>query len=131
MFYSDWWNSTRLDEFWRKWNYPVHSWALRHVYVELRHYTGASQHVAMLATFFISAVAHELIFSVSFKTLRPWFFSGMILQLPLMAAGRHLTNKRRGNTLVWCSLFLGQVLLELLYVREWFSTGHTNFFCTS
>lgn len=108
-FYSDWYNATRLDTFWRKWNVPVHEFALRHVFVELRHYTGATHHVAMLATFFISAVAHELIFSVSFKTLRPWFAIGMLLQVPLMVLGRHLTNRRRGNTIVWMSLYVGQV----------------------
>ena len=34
-FYSDWWNATNIVEFWRKWNLPVHSWCLRHVYKPL------------------------------------------------------------------------------------------------
>jgi hypothetical protein len=66
----------------------VHEWALRHIFVELRHYTGASPSVATAATFFVSALLHELIFSVAFKTLRPWFFLGMVMQIPLMALGR-------------------------------------------
>ena len=31
-FYSDWWNAPDSNVFWRKWNTPVHRWALRCVY---------------------------------------------------------------------------------------------------
>ena len=54
----------------------MHEWALRHVFVELRHYTGVGPGVAVGATFLLSALFHELIASVAFKTLRPWFFLG-------------------------------------------------------
>jgi sterol O-acyltransferase len=84
--------------------------------------------VAVFATFLISAVAHEIIFSVAFKTARPWFFLGMLAQLPLMACSQLLRGSRRGNFLVWWSLFSGQPLLELLYVREYLSL-HPSFFC--
>ena len=33
MFYQDWWNSTNLDEFSRKWNKPVHEFLYRHIYL--------------------------------------------------------------------------------------------------
>ena len=82
----------------------------------------------MFATFFISAIFHELIFSAAFKVCRPFFFLGMILQLPLMWLGRFFVSKRRGNMLVWTSLFVGQVCLEILYVREFLET-HDSFFC--
>jgi hypothetical protein len=73
----------------------------------------------------------ELLFSVAFKTFRPWFFLGMLLQLvslgivflhtrshtlasrfcldlqPLIYLSQQLKNKRRGNILVWWSLFSG------------------------
>jgi hypothetical protein len=54
----------------------------------------------------------------------------MLLQIPLIFASKRLTNKRRGNTLMWWSLFLGQVVLELLYIREYFQS-HDSFFCAS
>ena len=44
----------------------------------------------------------------------------MLAQLPLMACGRAMRGKRRGTILVWASIFVGQPLLELLYVREWY-----------
>lgn len=34
-FYSDWWNAGNLAEFWRKWNYPIHNWLVRHIYYPL------------------------------------------------------------------------------------------------
>merc|ERR1712070_926472 len=51
MFYQDWWNSTTLDTFWRKWNIPVHEWCLRHIYVEGRHHFGMSKTTAVYITF--------------------------------------------------------------------------------
>jgi D-alanyl-lipoteichoic acid acyltransferase DltB (MBOAT superfamily) len=47
------------DEFWRKWNIPVHEWCLRHIFVDCQQYFGLNKSVAVLATFFFSAVAHE------------------------------------------------------------------------
>jgi hypothetical protein len=96
--------------------------------VELSRYAGASRAASVLATFFVSALAHEVIVCVAFKTFRPWFFLGMLAQLPLTALGAGLRGRRRGNLVVWASLFIGQPLLEILYVREWFAT-HDDFFC--
>lgn len=127
-FSLDWWNATSLASFWRRWNAPVHEWCLRHVFLELQYYGGVPRELAVFATFFASAVAHELLFSVAFQTARPWFFLGMLAQLPLMAASRALRGRRRGNLLVWASLLFGQPLLELLYMREWLAR-HGDLFC--
>ena len=35
-FYEDWWNAGSLSEYWRKWNFPIHSFLIRHVYYPLR-----------------------------------------------------------------------------------------------
>lgn len=54
----------------------------------------------------------------------------MLLQIPLIILGPYYRGKRRGNLLVWLSLFLGQPLLELLYFRDFFrANASTNFFC--
>lgn len=45
-FYTDWWNTTSVDMYWKKWNIPVHEWCLRHVYVESQHYLGVQKPVA-------------------------------------------------------------------------------------
>ena len=65
----------------------------------------------MISVFFASAVLHELVFSVAFKAASPWFFGGMLMQMPLIQAEGtlKLRHTRRGNLLVWLSLFVGQV----------------------
>lgn len=89
-----------------------------------------SKEVALLGTFFISAILHEVVFSVAFKTVRGWFFAGMLLQIPLIALSAQLRGTRRGNLTVWLSLFLGQPMLEMLYIREYLAQ-HPNFFCVA
>ena len=64
----------------------------------------------------MSAILHELLFSVAFKTFKAWFFLGMLGQLPMIVISRYFRGKRRGNFLVWLSLFASQPLLE---VRRW------------
>jgi len=135
LFYKDWWNSDSLDVFWRKWNLLVHEWLLRHIYMESRRNVKVSKNTATILTFLFSAFMHELVFWVSFQVVRPWFFLGMFVQVPLIVASRILVNnlppqnaKRWGNVFVWFSLFVGQPLLEILYMREWFF-NHLDFFC--
>jgi len=73
----------------------------------------ASKGVATFATFFMSAILHEVLFSVAFKTVKPWFFIGMLAQIPMIMVTRFFRGKRRGNFLVWLSLFMSQPLLEV------------------
>jgi hypothetical protein len=122
-FSGSWWNATALDSFWREWDRPVHEWALRHIVVESMHYSGVSKATAFLGTFVLSALLHELVVSVAFRTARPWFFAGMVAQVPLAYVGAAFRGTRRGNALVWLSLFIGHPLLELLYARAYIEAG--------
>ena len=36
-----------------------------------------------------------MIFSVSFKTFRPWFFLGMLAQIPLIILSQQVRSKHR------------------------------------
>ena len=69
-------------------------------------------------------------FSVAFKYASPWFFGGMLVQLPLIQAEKllRLRHTRRGNLLVWLSLFFGQPMLQMLYVVRYFRQND-RFFC--
>jgi len=125
-FYLDWWNAEKLDEFWRKWNLIVHEWLLRHVYLETIHSGKASKKTAVILTFFVSALMHEIAFIMGFQVIRPWLFLGMLVQVPLMLLSQLIVSilppesrRRWGNIYVWCSLFFGQPLIEILYIREW------------
>jgi sterol O-acyltransferase len=70
-------------EFSREWNVPVHHFLFRHVYFPSR--SNFSQPVAMVITFLVSAVFHELVMSCITKKLRGYGFIAMMLQLPIVA----------------------------------------------
>ncbi|TDL23633.1 hypothetical protein BD410DRAFT_814297 [Rickenella mellea] len=124
-FYEDWvrfscclWNSTSWDEFARKWNKPVHTFLLRHVYAPtLAHYR-FSRTSAMFATFFLSAVAHELVMAVVTKKIRFYLFTMQLVQIPLIAIGKIPAikrNKLMGNIVFWVGLYSGFPLLCVAY----------------
>ncbi|KAK4530132.1 hypothetical protein CCYA_CCYA03G0989 [Cyanidiococcus yangmingshanensis] len=130
-FYQDWWNATTLESFWNKWNMLVHEWALRHVFIELQYRSKrVSKAAAGFATFLVSAVLHEYLFAVAFKTISVGIFLGMMIQVPGIWLTRHscFRGRRRGNLLMWLMLFLGHPLGELLYFRAYFRK-HNSFFC--
>eukprot|EP00744_Colponema_vietnamica_P004820 GILI01007140.1.p1 GENE.GILI01007140.1~~GILI01007140.1.p1 ORF type:complete len:447 (-),score=126.18 GILI01007140.1:244-1584(-) len=118
-FYQDWWNSTTLDEYARKWNRPVHEWLLRHVYLETIQEYKVSKTSATVMTFFFSACLHELLLAAVFRMIRPYLFGLMMLQIPLIYLGRLFKGTRGGNLFFWFSLILGHPLLSVLYGREW------------
>jgi hypothetical protein len=61
------WNSTSFDEFSRKWNRPVHSFLLRHVYAATISTYGLNKFSAAFVTFLLSACLHELVMAVVTK----------------------------------------------------------------
>lgn len=128
-FYGPWWSATDLRSFWSLWNRPVHEFLLRHVYVEAIHYADVSKTAALLVVFVLSAAVHEVVFSAAFKTVTGWFALGMLAQIPLIHFSSSLKGTRRGNFLVWLSLFLGQPMIELLYFRHYMATHNNEFFC--
>ncbi|KAM3407845.1 hypothetical protein ACQJBY_001280 [Aegilops geniculata] len=121
-FYKDWWNAKTIDEYWRKWNMPVHKWIVRHIYFPcmrsgiskvnckmLNCYAGHAlyivcvwsfvlfflQEVAVFVSFFVSAVLHELVVAVPCRILKFWAFLGIMLQIPLITLTSCLKSKFR------------------------------------
>ena len=61
-FYLSWWNASTMEQFWRWWNRPVHTWCVRHVYLPVVT-CGWGKMSAMMATFLFSAALHEYLIS--------------------------------------------------------------------
>ncbi|KAK3137308.1 hypothetical protein QOZ80_5BG0450630 [Eleusine coracana subsp. coracana] len=121
-FYKDWWNAKTIDEYWRKWNMPVHKWIVRHVYFPCMR-NGISKEVAVFISFFISAVLHELCVAVPCRILKFWAFLGIMLQIPLIILTSYLKNKFRdtmvGNMIFWFFFCIyGQPMCVLLYYHD-------------
>lgn len=130
-FYLDWWNSAGFDEYWRKWNLPIHCFFNRHVYKPLLR-RGFSRVFTVQIVFVISAAAHEFLvyvpFRLGFTGLIPAAF---ILQAPLCALTSADVFKRRraiGNALFWFVFcFSGQPVSLMVYYYLWgVKTGVQN-----
>ena len=116
-FYSDWWNSSDWLEFSKEWNIPVYHFLRRHVFFPSRNYFSTS--TAMVITFLVSALGHELIMGCITKKLRGYGFIGMMLQLPIVAMQRSKLVRGRwvfNNACFWTSMVLGLSMMCALYV---------------
>lgn len=117
-FYSDWWNSLDWLEFSREWNIPVHNFFRRHVYSASRG-VKLSRPVATAITFFISALAHELVMGCITRKFRGYGFVLMMLQIPFVAIQRMPGVRERrllNNVMFWIFMIMGLSLLCALYV---------------
>lgn len=116
-FYSDWWNCEDWLEFSREWNIPVYNFLKRHVFFATKAYTNTS--VAMVMTFLISSLGHELIMGCISKKLRGYGLFAMMLQLPIVAIQRSRFVRGRwilNNACFWGSMILGISAIASLYV---------------
>ncbi|WMV60081.1 hypothetical protein MTR67_053466 [Solanum verrucosum] len=121
-FYKDWWNAKTIDEYWRLWNMPVHKWMVRHIYFPCLG-NGIPKGVAMVISFFISAVFHELCIAVPCRLFKFWAFLGIMFQIPLVILTNFLQNKFKnsnvGNMTFWCFFcIVGQPMCVLLYYHD-------------
>jgi sterol O-acyltransferase len=117
-FYEDWWNSTSWDEFSRKWNKPVYTFLLRHVYAPSLDQE-LSKTTAMFLTFLLSACVHELVMVVVTHKFRFYLFLMQLAQVPLITLTRFPIIKRNhvlGNIVFWLGLYSGFPLLCVAYV---------------
>ncbi|CAO1631338.1 unnamed protein product [Sympodiomycopsis kandeliae] len=118
-FYQDWWNATSMDVFSRKWNKPVHSFLLKHVYASSISSFGFSKTSAMLATFLLSSFLHELVMAIVSGKIRGYLFAAQMAQLPLILVSKIpfiKNNETLGNLIFWIGLMCGFPLLNIGYL---------------
>ncbi|MCJ1383717.1 acyl-CoA/sterol acyltransferase [Xylographa soralifera] len=118
-FYSSWWNSTSFDQYARDWNRPVHNFLLRHVYHSSIATFHLSKPAAMLATFFLSALVHELVMWCLFRKVRGYLMGMQMLQLPLVELAKTKWMRQRkllGNVIFWFGIITGPSCLCSLYL---------------
>ncbi|VFQ68126.1 unnamed protein product [Cuscuta campestris] len=121
-FYKDWWNARTIDEYWRKWNLPVHKWIVRHIYFPCIR-NGLPKSIAVLISFLLSAVFHELCIAVPCHIFRCWAFIGIMFQVPLVVLTNYLRDRFGssvvGNIIFWCFFSIyGQPMCLLLYYHD-------------
>jgi diacylglycerol O-acyltransferase-1 len=77
-----WWNAESIGEYWTLWNMPVHHWMIRHVYIPIKSTTG-NRYLGVLASFFVSAIFHEVMIAVPLHRIKGYAFFGMLAQVRL------------------------------------------------
>ncbi|CAG2169177.1 unnamed protein product [Oppiella nova] len=113
-------NSDSVDQFWQKWNIPVHKWCVRHIYKPLV-YRGYSRFTASSVVFIVSAFFHEYIVSIPLKMLEIWSFAGMVAQIPLAILVTFLLKGNAANATIWLQLIIGQPLAILMYYHDYYN----------
>ncbi|XP_010925472.1 diacylglycerol O-acyltransferase 1-2 isoform X2 [Elaeis guineensis] len=121
-FYKDWWNAKTIEEYWRMWNMPVHRWMIRHIYFPCIR-NGLPKAVAILISFLLSAIFHEICIAVPCHIFKFWAFIGIMFQIPLVILTKYLqhkfTNSMVGNMIFWLFFsILGQPMCVLLYYHD-------------
>lgn len=120
--YGEWWNSRSSEEFWSKWNIPVHTFVKKHMYSPLVS-SGIDKHAASLLCFLLSGALHEYVVSLSLKSFNGWFLIGMVVQIPLHFVSNYVKRKypSLGNIFFWLSFcVIGQPMLIILIYRTFY-----------
>lgn len=71
-YYHDWWTSTGLRGYYRKWNLIVKQWLFAYVFTTLHRRTG-NRGLSSFAVMFISGVFHDYIMTTALGTFFPVF----------------------------------------------------------
>jgi len=120
VFFLAWWNASTMDEFWRRWNLPVHRWCVKHIYVPFVE-SNYSKSSALFAVFVTSAILHEYMISCPIQITGHFALVGFLGQPPLMKMSEYVKNRygsRAGNLLVWSFLVFGNTSGVLVYYKE-------------
>ena len=120
VFFHAWWNASTMEDYWRRWNLPVHSWCVQHIYLPLvkSNYKKSS---ALLAVFLTSAILHEYMLSCPIQITGHFALVGFLGQPPFMKMSEYVKNRygnRVGNLLVWSFLVFGNTGGVLVYYKE-------------
>ncbi|KAI0982432.1 hypothetical protein GJ496_006982 [Pomphorhynchus laevis] len=78
-FYKDWYNAKSVQEYWHRWNQPVHQFLLIDLYKPLlrKHFTNDA---AATIVFIVSAIAHEYVLIMLFGLKSVLFTLSFIMQ---------------------------------------------------
>lgn len=126
--YDEWWNARSSEEFWIRWNIPVHRYFKTYFYIPLID-LGFYKHVSSMLCFIASGALHEYVVSLSLKSFNGWFLLGMMAQVPL----HFLTNyvKRHfsslANVFFWLIFcIIGQPMMLLLIYKTFYLKNNFN-----
>jgi len=126
-FFQSWWDAENLEQFWRRWNLPVHSWCVKHLYLPVVQ-AGWSKVQAMIVVFLASAALHEFLISSSLRVLGHTAFLAFLSQSLLCKISSWVHSRyggTAGNIFVWSILVLGNTGGVIIYYKQVLDTHFT------
>jgi len=120
VFFLAWWNASTMEEYWRRWNLPVHRWCVKHIYVPFVK-SKFNKSSAMFAVFITSAILHEYMISCPIQVAGHFALVGFLGQPPLIKLSEYVKSRcgrRVGNMLVWSFLVFGNTAGVVVYYKE-------------
>lgn len=126
-FYTDWWNSTTFNMYYRKWNILVQDWLYAYIFKDIYSVLGNKHKaIANFGVIFISGIVHEYILSFTFGFFYPVvfvLFAGLGFVLLFIRVNN--PNSAPWNIFIWICLFMGVGLNLSLFSLEWYAR-HNN-----
>lgn len=58
-FNGDWWNAVDMQQYWSRWNYPIHEFLREMVYIPIKTRWSPSRFQCNLVVFFVSGIFHD------------------------------------------------------------------------
>jgi len=117
--YLPWWNSKSCEEFWSKWNLPVHEFIKVHIYIPLVK-KDLNKSLCKSICFIISGIAHEIVVSFAVRRVTGWFFLAMVSQIPYLFMDKLFSRIPSAvtNCVFWISIcVVGQPFVAIMFVR--------------
>ncbi|KAI6202763.1 hypothetical protein M3Y94_00478000 [Aphelenchoides besseyi] len=123
-FYSNWWNSKNMAEYYRHWNLVVHEWLYAYIYRDIAKWTGTKRgrQVGQILVFFLSAAFHEYWFGVSLRLFYPIMFNlyfvcgGIFFVISRLVRSAYIWN-----VMMWFNLMIGCGMFVSCYATEWYA----------
>lgn len=108
VFDSDWWNSTDLMDFWRRWNFVVHV-GMKNTVVKPLLAKGWSKQTVELIAFGVAGVLHEILYTLPLGSWPGEAVFATLLEIPFGKVSMYLAKKygtKYGNMSMWMYLFI-------------------------
>ncbi|KAH7643595.1 hypothetical protein HUG17_5957 [Dermatophagoides farinae] len=125
-YYDDHWNTTKLKDYYRKWNRIVQLWLYVYIFLPI-HLRFQNRNLANFSVILVSAIMHEYIINLSLRFFMPLnfllfaVFSQMLYFYQKRNNGDDDKQDNWKNIIFQTSIFIGISLQILLYSLEWYS----------
>ncbi|XP_046912998.2 sterol O-acyltransferase 1-like [Dermatophagoides farinae] len=123
-YYDDHWNTTKLKDYYRKWNLIVQHWLYVYIFLPI-HLRFHNRNLSNFSVILVSAIMHEYIINLSLRFFMPLNFLLFAVFAQMLYFFQKLDNGDKQdnwkNIIFQTNIFIGWSLEILFYSLEWYS----------